>query len=136
MAGAIEEVLLSRRIGEDSAVKCVAIVGGTHGNERHGVHMVHHYLAHPSEVSRESFTTICVLGNPAAVDNKGTGAGTRYVDEDLNRCFPAALLYSDKLPAEQNVEEKRAREVDALLGPKKSATPAADFIFDLHNTTC
>jgi len=37
----IESVLLSRRIGADSLVKCVAIVGGTHGNERHGVHMVH-----------------------------------------------------------------------------------------------
>ena len=39
MAAQIEEVLLARRIG-DTPVKCVAIVGGTHGNERHGVHMV------------------------------------------------------------------------------------------------
>ena len=34
-----------------------------------------------------------------------------------------------------SVEERRAREVDKLLGPKKSAEPVADFIFDLHNTT-
>ena len=39
MAAQIEEVLLARRIG-DTPVKCVAIVGGTHGNERHCVHMV------------------------------------------------------------------------------------------------
>ena len=29
----------------------------------------------------------------------GTGAGTRYVDEDLNRCFPATSIYSDKDPS-------------------------------------
>jgi len=33
------------------------------------------------------------------------------------------------------VEERRAREVDLLLGPKDSRSPVADFIFDLHNTT-
>jgi hypothetical protein len=40
MVAQIEEVMLARRIGSDTPVKCVAIVGGTHGNERHGVHMV------------------------------------------------------------------------------------------------
>ena len=66
----IEGVLLSRRIGSDSPVKCVAIVGGTHGNERHGVHMVKHYLKEPSAVQRSTFKTMCLLGNPAAVENK------------------------------------------------------------------
>jgi len=113
----------------------VAIVGGTHGNERHGVHMVRHYLKDPSKVTRDSFKTMCLIGNPASVDNKGTGAGTRYVDQDLNRCFPATSIYSDKATALLNVEERRAREVDLLLGPKDSRSPVADFIFDLHNTT-
>ena len=66
----IEEVLQSRRIGGDSLVKCVAIVGGTHGNERHGVHMVRHYLNEPQLVERSTFQTKCLLGNPAAVENK------------------------------------------------------------------
>ena len=35
----MEELLLARRIDSETPVKCVAIVGGTHGNERHGVHM-------------------------------------------------------------------------------------------------
>ena len=33
----IENVLLSRRIRENSVIRNVAIVGGTHGNELHGV---------------------------------------------------------------------------------------------------
>ena len=95
-AGKIEEILLSRRITGDSPVKCVAIVGGTHGNERHGVHMVmlpgrvdrfnmhirqlttvclhaqvRHYLANQNKVNRESFKTMLLLGNPAAVEQKG-----------------------------------------------------------------
>ena len=39
----MEELLLARRIDSETPVKCVAIVGGTHGNERHGVHMVRRY---------------------------------------------------------------------------------------------
>ena len=33
------------------------------------------------------------------------------------------------------LEQKRAREIDAQYGPKSSDTPACDFIFDLHTTT-
>jgi succinylglutamate desuccinylase len=42
--------------GEDGAwrvktpVSNVAIVGGTHGNERNGVHMVRHYIKNPDIV--------------------------------------------------------------------------------------
>ena len=57
------------------------------------------------------------------------------MDEDLNRCFLAASVYSDKPAEAMSVEERRARQVDAQLGPKNAAAPAADFIFDLHNTT-
>ena len=34
-----------------------------------------------------------------------------------------------------SLEHRRARELDQLLGPKRSATPRADFVIDLHNTT-
>jgi hypothetical protein len=131
----IENVLLSRRIRENSVIRNVAIVGGTHGNELHGVQMIRHYMVTPSKVKRSSFETQLLIGNPAAVANKGTGAGTRYVDEDLNRCFLASALYRDRSDDSLTVEEKRAREVDELLGPKHSCSPKTDFIFDLHNTT-
>ena len=34
-----------------------------------------------------------------------------------------------------SLEHRRARELNALLGPKRSADPRTDFIIDLHNTT-
>lgn len=55
------------------------------GNERNGVHMVRHYLKNPDAVTRPSFTAKVLMANEAAVAAIGTGAGTRYVQEDLNR---------------------------------------------------
>ena len=143
-----EEVLLARRIKPDEKVRTVAIVGGTHGNERIGVHLIEHFAASGEDplagapvrgcaaVQRGSFETKLLVGNPAAVVRKGTGAGTRYVDEDLNRCFLASSLYGlAQEEAASTIEAGRARTVDAALGPKCSPNPAADFILDLHNTT-
>ena len=143
-----EQVLLARRIKPDEKVRTVAIVGGTHGNERHGVHLIEHFAASGEDplggapvrgcaaVQRGSFETKLLVGNPAAVVRKGTGAGTRYVDEDLNRCFLASSLYGlAREEAAPTIEAGRARTVDAALGPKCSPNPAADFILDLHNTT-
>ncbi|EKX35486.1 hypothetical protein GUITHDRAFT_118300 [Guillardia theta CCMP2712] len=116
-----------------SMVRSVCIVGGTHGNERHGVHMVRHYQEHSRLIERKTFTTSLLIANPMAVANKGTGAGTRYVDEDLNRCFLKQTLASAE--SATSVEGARAREINQILGPKASPEPACDFIFDLHNTT-
>jgi len=115
-------------------VNKVAIVGGTHGNERIGVHLVTHFTENPELVTRPSFSTSVVLSNTAAVEAIGTGAGRRYVEEDLNRCFSNQRLNSEPCDAE-SVEMKRARELDMLLGPKHSEKPNSDFIFDLHSTT-
>ena len=38
-------------------------------------------------------------------------------------------------PALDTLEEKRAKEIDALLGPKSAVNPKADFVIDMHNTT-
>merc|ERR1711998_417611 len=56
----------------------------------------------------------------------------RYVETDMNRCFLLKDLNDEKL---QTLENKRAREIDAQLGPKDSENPAADLVLDLHNTT-
>jgi aspartoacylase len=50
----------------------------------------------------------------------------------MNRCF---LLQDLSDPSLCNREQSRAKQLDALLGPKASSNPAADFIIDLHNTT-
>lgn len=107
----------------------VAIVGGTHGNEATGVAMVRHFRRHPEEVDRDSLHTLLVIANVAAVEQN-----VRYVGKDLNRCFGLHDLdgYHGK-PA--CVEELRAQELNAILGPKGSDDPKTDFIIDLHNTT-
>ena len=93
----------------------VVVVGGTHGNEYTGVWL--------EKALRDKSETI--VGNPAAVE-----ANRRFLDEDLNRCFLRSKL--DAPPT--TVEARRAREVDAALGPKGSPD-AADLVIDLHTTT-
>ena len=108
-------------------VRTVAITGGTHGNERNGVELARHLASNPALAARPSFTTTVLLTNTAAID-----ANTRYVEEDLNRCF-----YLKDLADESNVgtiEARRAKEINAALGPKGSAE-ATDYVLDLHNTT-
>jgi len=51
----------------------------------------------------------------------------------MNRCFlKKDLADSSKTTT---LEARRAKELDALLGPKGAAAPAVDLIIDLHNTT-
>jgi succinylglutamate desuccinylase len=108
-------------------VSRVAIVGGTHGNETNGVAIARHFLRHPELASRPSFETTVLLHNVAAIEKN-----VRYVEEDLNRCYFAKDLAD---PARATLEATRAKEVNAILGPKGSASPAVDLIIDLHNTT-
>lgn len=120
---ASEKMLLldSRR-----AVRRVAIVGGTHGNEATGVAVARYLARHPTAARRPSFETMTILANTAAI-----AANTRYVDEDLNRCFLSELLGD---ASRASGEAARARELDLLIGPKGSEQ-AHDLVIDLHNTT-
>jgi succinylglutamate desuccinylase len=47
-------------------VKRVAIVGGTHGNERNGVYLAKSFLRAPETVRRASFSTTVLLANTYA----------------------------------------------------------------------
>lgn len=108
------------------AVRRVAIVGGTHGNEATGVAVARYLARHPTAARRPSFETMTILANTAAI-----AANTRYVDEDLNRCFLSELLGD---ASRASGEAARARELDLLIGPKGSEQ-AHDLVIDLHNTT-
>jgi hypothetical protein len=77
----------SRRTLSSTPVRRVAIVGGTHGNERNGVALAQHFIDCPQHIARPSFESIAVIGNPAAVE-----ANQRYVEVDMNRCFEAHVL--------------------------------------------
>ena len=120
----------------------VAIVGGTHGNERVGVELVRQWADAGHAVRRDrTFEVAAVVGNPAAVS-----VNRRYVDKDLNRQFLGATVAT--VVGTTSVEEARARELDALLGPKGPAVddvsvgvsdaaplPAGvDFVIDLHSS--
>ena len=118
-------------------VKNVAIVGGTHGNELHGIYFVDEFNSPEVALeTKKAFPTIdlrCVLANPAAMKAIGTGAGRRYCDMDLNRCFLIKDLADPAMSA--SIEGQRAKELDALLGPKASQNPSTDLIFDIHSST-
>jgi len=118
-----------RRTLSTGSVRRVAILGGTHGNEITGVHLAKHFMRTPAEVTRPSFETEVFISNLAAVEKN-----TRYVEEDLNRCYALADLV-DNGKAAATLERKRAREVDVLLGPKSAPDPRCDFVLDLHTTT-
>ena len=104
----------------------VAVTGGTHGNEPNGVELARHLQRHPELAARGSFDTTVLITNPAAV-----AKSVRYVEEDLNRCFLKKDLADD---GRSSLEAVRARELNAILGPK-GTVDAMDYIIDLHNTT-
>jgi aspartoacylase len=103
----------------------IAIIGGTHGNELTGAYLIKKFEQFPSLVTRSSFETITLFGNPRAFE-----VGRRYIDKDLNRCF----LLKDLLnPTLSSYEDLRAKTIHQILGPK--GKPAVDLIMDLHSTT-
>ncbi|XP_061627739.1 N-acyl-aromatic-L-amino acid amidohydrolase (carboxylate-forming) B-like [Phyllopteryx taeniolatus] len=105
----------------------VAICGGTHGNEMTGVYVVREMKK--KKVDKVGCVSVMtVLSNPEAVN-----VCRRYMETDLNRCFPDALL-SAPLTASSPHEMKRAHELNALLGPKGSPQ-AVNLLCDIHNTT-
>ncbi|KZX58295.1 hypothetical protein A3709_02190 [Halioglobus sp. HI00S01] len=103
----------------------VLIVGGTHGNEVTGVHLVRRLQRNLQELSRDSFTAQTLLANLPAM-----AANRRYLEQDLNRCFTAALLNTEP----QNGEQVLAHEINEKYGPKGTDSPT-DWIIDLHTTT-
>ena len=111
---------------EAGPIRRVAITGGTHGNEANSVQLAKHFLRHPEVVQRESFSTTVLLTNTESITRN-----LRYCDEDLNRCFLLSELADQ---SRNSLEAKRAREINAELGPKGS-DGATDYILDLHNTT-
>lgn len=107
------------------SIRRVAIVGGTHGNEWTGIYLIKKFQQFPELITRSSFETLTLFGNPAAI-----ALNRRYVDQDLNRCFTPEDLSNSALTT---CEDQRAREIAAQLGPKEQ--PQADIILDLHSTT-
>ena len=115
-----------------SLIRAVAVVGGTHGNEYTGVFCVKALERQLQNGKRKfPFDLSTLIGNPEAYK-----LNRRFVDEDLNRQFSKAAIDAaeSKALSALSVEQRRAKEIDSILGPK-FGTPAMDFIVDLHTTT-
>lgn len=110
-----------------SLINTIVVAGGTHGNERTGVRLVQKWMEHP-----ERYNSLCsakvdlVLANPEAVR-----LNRRYRDHDLNRAFSQVCL--DMTVDSKLYEFRRAKELNALYGPKGAATKT-DLLLDVHNT--
>ena len=104
--------------------RCVAIAGGTHGNEFTGIYLVKKFERNPALIQRNTFQTVTLLGNPEAF-----AIARRYVETDLNRCFLPNDLHD---PTLTRYEEKRAKEIQRQL---TGSDPSVEMIIDLHTTT-
>lgn len=99
----------------------VAVVGGTHGNEKSGVWTIRAMRATPDRFRRPGLRVETLLANPPAEERN-----LRYLDRDLNRCFgPELSTPSDPAPAR---ERARAAAIRDELG-------SPDILVDIHNTT-
>ncbi|MBN3872580.1 aspartoacylase [Nostoc sp. JL33] len=108
-----------------SHIERVAIVGGIHGNELTGVHLVKKFQQYPNLINRSSFKTLALLGNLKAIEE-----GKRYIDKDLNRSFTNQGLHNFQL---SSYEDTRAKGIQQILQPQNQ--PFVDVIVDLHSTT-
>jgi len=121
----------------DRAPRRIAIVGGTHGNERGGIWVVEDMLRSIASWRRPGLDIQPLLANPrAALRN------LRYLDRDLNRCFGPELANSSA--THELWERRRALEIRDTLSARKDAPGFAhltseptgpDLVVDLHNTT-
>lgn len=117
----VHGVKMVKYLGE-KLVRRVAVVGGTHGNERVGVELVKQWVRDAAPLQRPTVQTTPLLGNPAAVT-----LWQRYVDKDLNRQFEEGCTETE------SVEGARARYLVSRLGA--NGTDAADFLIDLHSSS-
>ncbi|MEH2321874.1 aspartoacylase [Nostoc sp.] len=108
-----------------SQIQRVAIVGGNHGNELTGVHLVKKFQQYPNLINRSSFEPLALLGNLKAIEES-----KRYIDKDLNRCFTNQSLQNPQL---SSYEDTRAKAIQQILQPQNQ--PFVDAIIDLHSTT-
>ena len=111
-----------------SLIDSIVVAGGTHGNERTGVHLVKKWMENPGcyDMLCKSARVEIVLANPEAVR-----LNRRYRDFDLNRTFSQTCLDASVEP--QQYEFRRARELNRIYGPKGPDTKT-DLILDVHNT--
>ena len=116
-------------------INTVFVMGGTHGNERTGIHAIQYLQQHEQAFKQGTVNNIKVIwGNEKAVQRN-----SRYIQEDLNRCFlydydnpHSEESYNAALLKETSYERKRALEIRYEMN---ALSKPVDFLIDLHTTT-
>jgi succinylglutamate desuccinylase len=103
----------------------VLLLGGTHGDERAAVMVVHHlvHLLARMPAIKLACNLFVGFGNPKAIKTR-TRAATPG-QKDLNRCFTNEILQANHL---QTPDINRARELAPFLR-------TIDLLIDLHSTS-
>lgn len=108
-----------------SLINSVAIIGGTHGNELTGIHIIEAVHQGQINLTPNTFSIDFAIANPKAVANN-----IRFMDVDLNRQFSLDLLNNSQT---EHYEETLATTLNQRFGPKQAAV--TDLVIDIHNTT-
>jgi aspartoacylase len=113
-------------------IQDIYLLGGVHGNERIGVHIIQRLLDAQEKVDilpNTSLNLIPIFGNPKAIHRN-----SRYIESDLNREFnrkasqsPTSSSCSDSI-----YEVQRAEDIRKQIGADQKLV---DFMVDLHSTT-
>ncbi|ETV91807.1 hypothetical protein, variant 2 [Aphanomyces invadans] len=109
-------------VGSVPTGKHVTVLGGVHGNELTGVHVVEWLKKRCPPLLSGTLTLI--LGNPKAIELNQRGSAPHA---DLNRCFTMSVLDSSSTDSSQPYEQARAREIAPFL-------QQSDLVLDLHAT--
>ena len=140
------EVMRMTKYYGERVIRKVAIVGGTHGNERIGVELIRQWAIDGNALKRSTFETSVLIGNPIA-----TKANIRYQKADMNRQFAekdienwqATSSIETKAGDDNSIEVEiveeevlQARKLNEILGPKGviNGVHNSDFIIDLHSS--
>lgn len=100
----------------------IAIIGGIHGDEPSGVHIIHLLEKYLSNNSINGSVKLIIANERAIVEN------TRYIEKDVNRSFPGDLdsdIYEERLAAQIFNEIKDSVFVLALHSTRSSPPPFA-----------
>jgi len=106
-------------------IQSVLLVGGTHGNELTGIHLVNQSKKQSLNEQYTSFELAYLIANTEAIR-----ANKRYIDTDLNRCFRSSDLADPDLSDHEAI---LAKTINEKFGPKGNSN--TDFIIDLHTST-
>jgi predicted deacylase len=111
------------KINSGQPGKTVMFMGGTHGNERTGVEVLHKLKEQleNNEFQIKAGSLVLALGNLRAIEINERGSAPH---QDLNRSFPLDLLMQEPLGT---YEDDRARELAPIL-------QNVDILIDLHAT--